>query len=68
MILGVDFYSSTTGMLGYHDRSYELFTVYDNPTDQPIDAMAVMRLYGHGTTEPSTPWARSRNGSTHDSG
>jgi hypothetical protein len=39
----------------YHDRSYELFTVYGNPTDQPIDAMAVMRLYGHGTTDPSTP-------------
>jgi hypothetical protein len=55
-------------MLGYHDRSYELVTVYDDPTDQPMDAMAVMRLYGHGTTESSTSRARSRNGSTHDSG
>jgi hypothetical protein len=51
-LLGVDFYSSTTGIPIYGDHDYELVTVYDNPTDQPIDAMAVMRLYAHPMTEP----------------
>jgi hypothetical protein len=46
-LLGVDSYSSTTGIPIHKDREYELTTVYHNPTDAPIDAMAVMRLYVH---------------------
>ena len=52
-LLGVDSYSSTTGIPIYKSRAYELITIYDNPTDQPIDAMAVMRLYVHPTGSPS---------------
>ena len=53
-LIDVDFYSSTTGIPIYKDRDYELVTVYNNPTDHPIDAMAVMRLYVHPMTEPPT--------------
>lgn len=43
----IEFYSSTTGIPVYRDHDYELVTVYDNPTDEDIDAMAVMRIFVH---------------------
>ena len=43
----IESYSSTTGIPVYRDRNYELVTVYNNPTDEPIDAMAVMRIFVH---------------------
>jgi len=43
----IEFYSSTIGIPVYHDRDYELVTVYDNTTDEDIDAMAVMRIFVH---------------------
>ena len=46
-LLSVDSYSSGDGIPIFKDRAYELITVYDNPTNAPIDAMAVMRLYVH---------------------
>ncbi len=51
-LLSVDSYSDTSGIPIHSDRVYELITVYDNPTDQPIDAMAVMRLYVHPAISP----------------
>ena len=38
-------YSSVEGIPIYADHEYEIVSVYDNPTDEPQDAMAVMFLY-----------------------
>jgi hypothetical protein len=46
-LVAVDGYSSTLGIPIHRDRDYELITVYENPTAQPVDAMAVMRIYVH---------------------
>jgi len=40
-------YSSTEGFVLYPDHEYEIESVYDNRTDAPVDAMAVMYLYHH---------------------
>ena len=53
-LLAVDSYSDTAGIPIHRERDYELITVYDNPTDRPIDAMAVMRLYVHPVSPPPT--------------
>ena len=38
-------YSDEKGMPIYRDHKYELTTLYDNPTDHDIDAMAILFLY-----------------------
>jgi len=38
-------FTSREGKPIYQDRAYELVTVYDNPTDAPIDAMAIVYLH-----------------------
>jgi hypothetical protein len=40
-------YSSTEGFVLYPDHEYEIESVYDNRSDAPVDAMAVMYLYHH---------------------
>jgi hypothetical protein len=40
-------YSSTTGLLFDAERRYDLVIVYDNTTEQPIDAMAIVYLFLH---------------------
>ena len=41
----VDVYSSEEGFRIYKDHEYEVVSTYNNTTDGPIDAMAVMFLY-----------------------
>lgn len=41
----VDSLSSVEGIPLYQDHDYEIVSVYDNPTQQPQDSMAVMYLY-----------------------
>lgn len=46
--LGIEFleyYSSEAGIPIYADHDYQLISTYENPTDTPSDAMAVMYLY-----------------------
>ena len=43
----IDQYVSKKGIPIYKDHEYELRAVYDNTTDGPIDAMAVIYLYAH---------------------
>lgn len=43
----VDYYSSEQGIPLYRDHEYELISVYNNTSDQPRDAMAVLYLYLH---------------------
>jgi hypothetical protein len=40
-----DFYSSAEGLKIEASHQYELVTVYNNTTGQPVDAMALLRLY-----------------------
>ena len=40
-------YSSAAGFPVYKDHEYEIETVYDNTTDRPVDAMAMMYLFWH---------------------
>ncbi len=40
-------YSSATGFPVYKGHRYEIEAVYDNTTDQPVDAMAMMYLFYH---------------------
>jgi hypothetical protein len=37
--------STTVGIPIYRHHDYELVTVYDNTSDEPVDAMASMYLY-----------------------
>jgi hypothetical protein len=46
-LLNIESYSSSTGIPVYKDREYELVTIYDNTTDEAVDAMGVIRLYVH---------------------
>lgn len=41
----IDSYSSAEGIPVYKDHEYEMISIYDNPTDEDQDAMAVMFLY-----------------------
>lgn len=41
----IDRYSSAEGIPVYKDHEYEMISIYDNPTDEDQDAMAVMFLY-----------------------
>ncbi len=41
----VESYASQEGLRLYRDHEYELVSVYENPTDENHDAMAVMFLY-----------------------
>ncbi len=55
-------YSSDTGFVMYPDHTYEIESVYDNQSDAPVDAMAVMYLYHHplgdqNMTYPPAPGA-----------
>ena len=40
-------YSSEEGFMLYPDHEYEIESVYDNSSSEPVDAMAVMYLYHH---------------------
>jgi hypothetical protein len=40
-------YSSVEGFPIYRDREYEIETLYDNPTSETVDAMAMMYLFFH---------------------
>jgi hypothetical protein len=48
-------YSSTEGFAMKVDHEYEIEAFYENATDQPIDAMAMMSLYYHPSV-PDPPW------------
>ena len=41
----VEIFSSDTGFPVYADHEYEMVSIYDNTSDEPVDAMAVMFLY-----------------------
>lgn len=41
----IDSYSSAEGIPVYKDHEYEMISIYDNPTQEDQDAMAVMFLY-----------------------
>ena len=47
-ILRSDSYSDVEGIPLHRDHQYELEIVYDNPTDQPIDAMGAFRAFVSG--------------------
>lgn len=47
-ILDSDSYSSVEGVPLHRDHQYELEIVYDNPTDEPIDAMGAFRAFVSG--------------------
>jgi hypothetical protein len=44
-IVSIDHFSSREGLLIQRDHEYELRAGYYNPLEQPIDAMATMRLF-----------------------
>lgn len=46
-IVDIPVYSSEEGFLLYPDHEYEVESVYDNTSSEPVDAMAVMYLYHH---------------------
>jgi len=46
-LVRVEDFSSAEGIPVYAGHQYELVSVYDNPTDEPQDAMAVLFLYLH---------------------
>ena len=41
----IDYFESIEGLPLYKNHEYELVSVYNNPSDQPVDSMAVMYLY-----------------------
>ncbi len=43
----IDHFASTQGMELYKDHIYEIKSVYDNPTDKPIDAMGMLYIFYH---------------------
>lgn len=45
--------ATSEGVRIYPDHTYELVAVYDNPTDQPIDAMAVVYVYYRDEPPPA---------------
>jgi len=47
----IDHYSSTEGLILYHDHEYEIRTGYSNPLSESIDAMATMRMFYRAETE-----------------
>ncbi len=61
-IARIPVYSSGTGFVMHPDHIYEIESTYDNSTDTPVDAMAVMYLYHHplggqNMTYPPAPGA-----------
>ena len=61
-IARIPVYSSESGFVMHPDHTYEIESVYDNRTDVPVDAMAVMYLYHHplgdqNMTYPPAPGA-----------
>jgi hypothetical protein len=46
-IVEIPVFSSTEGFVLHNDHEYEIESVYDNSTAEPVDAMAVMYLYHH---------------------
>lgn len=44
-IADMESFSSISGVPLSRHGSYELVTVYDNPTDEPVDAMGILYLY-----------------------
>lgn len=44
VILSVESYSSSEGLRVYSDHEYEVIGVYNNTTDHPVDAMALLRV------------------------
>lgn len=44
-IANIPHYSSVTGLPVYRDHQYEIVAVYENTTDENIDAMALLYLY-----------------------
>ena len=44
-VLGTDHYADANGTPLYADHDYEVSTIYDNPTDHDIDAMAALWIY-----------------------
>lgn len=41
----IDWFESQEGLKLHKDHEYELVSVYNNTTDQPVDSMAVMYMY-----------------------
>jgi hypothetical protein len=52
-------FSSEEGIPVYADHQYELISVYDNTTDEPQDAMAVMFLYMRDRRFEKPAWVRA---------
>ncbi len=46
-IVEIPVFSSREGFLLHSDHEYEIESVYDNSSSEPVDAMAVMYLYHH---------------------
>jgi hypothetical protein len=44
-IARIPVYSSESGFVMYPNHTYEIASIYDNRTDAPVDAMALMCLY-----------------------
>jgi len=44
-LLDVDSYSDSEGIALHPDHEYELEVVYDNPTEEPVDAMGALRVF-----------------------
>jgi len=44
-VISVDFYSDSDGIPLYPNHEYELEIVYNNPTQEPVDAMGALRAF-----------------------
>ena len=44
-IVKIPTYSSAEGFPVYRDHEYEIEAMYDNTSNEPVDAMAMMYLY-----------------------
>lgn len=46
-VADLEFYSNAEGIPIHEDHDYELVAIYNNTTDEPIDAMAIIYMYLH---------------------
>ena len=52
-------YRSVTGFPMYRDHEYEVEAVYDNSSDRPVDAMAVMYIFYHPVGDENITYPQS---------
>jgi hypothetical protein len=61
-VQNITHYSSREGIPIYGQHEYEIVAVYDNPTGEDVDSMAVMYLYLHDSAEKRAAASGGREG------